>query len=150
MRDCYCERDTGISNFKRRDSGVNHFNAPRTGSPLTRIYEKTDLRESPKKPSGHATTLWDRVSIPSTNVFNLVSRMTIHVENIHSLLHLLQRSTLHGVKLHKKLWRCSQRRLKGDNPVGGLLFYKSKVLVSCTRTYHDPAIPVFKFYHLYQ
>ena len=149
MRDCYCERDTGISNFKRRDSGVNHFNAPRTGSPLTRIYEKTDLRESPKKPSGHATTLWDRVSIPSTNVFNLVSRMTIHVENIHSLLHLLQRSTLHGVKLHKKLWRCSQRRLKGDNPVGGLLFYKSKVLVSCTRTYHDPAIPVFKFCHLY-
>ena len=102
MRDCYCERDTGISNFKRRDSGVNHFNAPRTGSPLTRIYEKTDLRESPKKPS-HATTLWDRVSISSTNVFNLVSRMTIHVENIHSLLHLLQRSTLHGVKLHKKL-----------------------------------------------
>ena len=149
MRDCYCERDTGIGNFKRRDSGVNHFNAPRTGSPLTRIYEKADLRESPKKPS-HATTLWDRVSIPSTNVFNLVSRMTIHVENIHSLLHLLQRSTLHGVKLHKKLWRCSQRRLKGDKLVGGLLFYKSKVLVSCTRTYHDPAITVFKFYHLYQ
>ena len=133
MQDCYCERDTGISNFKRWDSGVNHFNAPRTGSPLTRIYEKTDLRESPKKPS-HATTLWDRVSIPSTNVFNLVSRMTIHAENIHSLLHLLQRSTLHGVKLHKKLWRCSQRRLKGDNLVGGLLFYKyqiPKVLVSC-------------------
>ena len=57
----------------------------------------TDLRESPKKPSGHATALWDRVSIPPTNVFNLMSRMTIHVENIHSLVHLLQRSTLHGV-----------------------------------------------------
>ena len=81
------------------------------GSPLTRIYEETDLRESPKKPS-HATASWDRVSIPPTNVFNLMSRMTIHVENIHSLVHLLQRSTLHGVKLRKKLWKCSQRRLK--------------------------------------
>ena len=81
------------------------------GSPLTRIYEETDLRENPKKPS-HATASWDRVSIPPTNVFNLMSRMTIHVENIHSLVHLLQRSTLHGVKLRKKLWKCSQRRLK--------------------------------------
>ena len=81
------------------------------GSPLTRIYEETDLRESPKKPS-HATASWDRVSVPPTNVFNLMSRMTIHVENIHSLVHLLQRSTLHGVKLRKKLWKCSQKRLK--------------------------------------
>ena len=81
------------------------------GSPLTRIYEETDLRENLKKPS-HATASWDRVSIPPTNVFNLMSRMTIHVENIHSLVHLLQRSTLHGVKLRKKLWKCSQRRLK--------------------------------------
>ena len=80
-------------------------------SPLTRIYKETDLRESPKKPS-HATASWDLVSIPPTNVFNLMSRMTIHVENIHSLVHLLQRSTLHGVKLRKKLWKCSQRRLK--------------------------------------
>ena len=81
------------------------------GSPLTRIYGETDLRESPKKPS-RATASWDCVSIPPTNVFNLMSRMTIHVENIHSLVHLLQRSTLHGVKLRKKLWKCSQRRLK--------------------------------------
>ena len=81
------------------------------GSPLTRIYEETYLRESPKKPS-HATASWDRVSVPPTNVFNLMSRMTIHVENIHSLVHLLQRSTLHGVKLRKKLWKCSQKRLK--------------------------------------
>ena len=81
------------------------------GSPLTRIYEETDLRESPKKPS-HATASWDCVSIPPTIVFNLMSRMTIHVENIHSLVHLLQRSTLHGAKLRKKLWKCSQRRLK--------------------------------------
>ena len=81
------------------------------GSPLMRIYEETDLRESPKKPS-HATASWDRVSIPPTNVFNLMSRMTIHVGNIHSLVHLLQRSTLYGVKLRKKLWKCSQRRLK--------------------------------------
>ena len=64
--------------------------------------------------------------------------MTIDVENIHSLVHLLHISTLHGVKLRKKPWKCSQRRLKGDNPVGGLLFYKSKVLVSCTRKCHDP------------
>ena len=64
--------------------------------------------------------------------------MTIDVENVHSLVHLLHISTLHGVKLRKKPWKCSQRRLKGDNPVGGLLFYKSKVLVSCTRKCHDP------------
>ena len=31
MRDFYCERDKGIGNLKRRDKGVNHFNAPRTG-----------------------------------------------------------------------------------------------------------------------
>ena len=64
--------------------------------------------------------------------------MTIDVENIHSLVHLLHISTLHGVKLRKKPWKCSQRRLKGDNPVGSLLFYKYKVLVSCTRKCHDP------------
>ena len=131
-----------------RESITSTLQAP--GSPLTRIYEETDLHESSEKPSGHASTLWDRVSIPPTNVFNLMSRMTRHVENIHSLLHLLRRSTLYCVKLRKKLWKCSQRRLKGDNPVGDLLFYKSKVLVSCTRTYHDPALPVFKCYHLYR
>ena len=70
------------------------------------FYEETDLRES------HATASWDRVSIPPTNVFNLMSRMTIHLENIHSLVHLLPRSTLHGAKLRTKLWKCSQRRLK--------------------------------------
>ena len=64
--------------------------------------------------------------------------MTIDVENIHSLVHLLHISTLHGVKLRKKPWKSSQRRFKGDNPVGGLLFYKYKVLVSCTRKCHDP------------
>ena len=31
MRDCYYERDAGISNFEERDSGNNHLNEPRTG-----------------------------------------------------------------------------------------------------------------------
>ena len=48
------------------------------------------------------------------------------------VVHLLQGSTLHGIKLHKKLWKCSQRRLEGDNLEGGVLFNKFKVLVSCT------------------
>ena len=40
-------------------------------------------------------------------VYNLVSRMTIEVESGHSVVHLLQRSTLHGVNLRKKLCKCS-------------------------------------------
>ena len=44
----------------------------------------------------------------------------------------------HGVRLPRKLWKCSKRWLKGDNPLGGVLFYKSKFLVSCTWTCHDP------------
>ena len=44
----------------------------------------------------------------------------------------------HGVRLPKKLWKCSKRWLKRDNPLGGVLFYKSKFLVSCTLTCHDP------------
>lgn len=71
-------------------------------------------------------------------VYNLVSPTTIEVESAHSVVHLLQRSTLIGVNLHKKLGKCSQRSLKEDNPVGGVLFYKFKVFVSCTRTCHDP------------
>ena len=31
MRDCSCERDTGIGNFEERDSGNNHLDEPRTG-----------------------------------------------------------------------------------------------------------------------
>ena len=38
----------------------------------------------------------------------------------------------HDVKLSKKLWKCSQRRLKEENPLSSVLFYKSKFLVSCT------------------
>ena len=38
----------------------------------------------------------------------------------------------------KKLWKRSQRGGKEDNPFGDVLFYKSKFLVSCTRTCHDP------------
>ena len=38
----------------------------------------------------------------------------------------------HRVRLLKKLCRSSKRWLKGDNPLGGVLFYKSKFLVSFT------------------
>ena len=56
-------------------------------------------------------------------VYNLVSLTTIEVESAHSVVHLLQRSTLIGVNVRKKLWKWSQRSLKEDNPVGGVLFY---------------------------
>ena len=56
-------------------------------------------------------------------VYNLVSPTTIEVESAHSVVHLLQRSTLIGVNVRKKLWKWSQRSLKEDNPVGGVLFY---------------------------
>ena len=49
-----------------------------------------------------------------------------------------QRSTLHNVELSEKLWKRSQGRLEEDNPLGGVLFYKSEVLVCCTRTSCDP------------
>ena len=44
----------------------------------------------------------------------------------------------HGVRLPEKLWKCSKRWLKEDNPLGGVLFYKSNFLVSRTWTCHDP------------
>ena len=48
--------------------------------------------------------------------------MTIEVESAHLVVHLSQRSTLYGVNLRKKLWKCSQRSLKEENPLGGVLF----------------------------
>ena len=54
--------------------------------------------------------------------------MTIEVERAHLVVHLLQRSTLHGVNLRKKLWKYSQRSLKEDNPVKDVLFLQIKSL----------------------
>ena len=54
--------------------------------------------------------------------------MTIEVERAHLVVHLSQRSTLHGVNLRKKLWKCSQRSLKEDNPLGGVLFLQIQSL----------------------
>ena len=48
--------------------------------------------------------------------------MTIEVESAHLVVHLIQRSALYGVNLRKKLWKCSQRSLKEDNPLGDVLF----------------------------
>ena len=61
-------------------------------------------------------------------VYNLVSRMTIEVESAHLVVHLSQRSALYGVNLRKKLWKCSQRSLKEDNPLGGVLFLQIQSL----------------------
>ena len=61
-------------------------------------------------------------------VYNLVSPTTIEVESAHSVVHLLQRSTSIGVNLRKKLWKCSQRSLKEDNPLGGVLFLQIQSL----------------------
>ena len=54
--------------------------------------------------------------------------MTIEVERAHLVVHLIQRSTLHGVNLRKKLWKCSQRSLKEDNPVEDVLFLQIQSL----------------------
>ena len=112
MYDCYCEWDTGISNFEGWDSGTNHLNTLRTRKPVD---EKNWSTWKSKKKS----------SLPCSSFYVIV-------------VHLLQGSTLHGIKLHKKLWKCSQRRLEGDNLEGGVLFNKFKVLVSCTQMCHDP------------
>ena len=54
--------------------------------------------------------------------------MTIEVESAHLVVHLSQRSALYGVNLRKKLWKCSQRSLKEDNPLGGVLFLQIQSL----------------------
>ena len=54
--------------------------------------------------------------------------MTIEVERAHLVVHLSQRSTLHGVNLRKKLWKCSQRSLKEDNPVKDVIFLQIQSL----------------------
>ena len=66
---------------------------------------------------------------------NLLSCMILDVDNIHSVVHL---KDPHSVELREKLWKCSQGRLKEDNPLGGVPLYKSEVFVCCTRTCHDP------------
>ena len=57
---------------------------------------------------------------------NKTSRTAASVEMLDGL------ENPHGVRLPKKLCKCSKRWLKGDNPLGGVLFYKSKFLVSFT------------------
>ena len=54
--------------------------------------------------------------------------MTIEVERAHLVVHLIQRSSLHGVNLRKKLWKCSQRSLKEDNPVKDVLILQIQSL----------------------
>ena len=64
--------------------------------------------------------------------------MKIQVESAHLVVHLSQRSALYGVNLRKKLWKCSQRSLKEDNPLGGILFlqiqrpYRYSNVIICT------------------
>ena len=67
----------------------------------------------------------------------MLSWTTLDFNNIHSIVHPKDKP-FHGVRLPKKLWKCSQRGLKEDNPLGGVPFYESKLLVSYTRTCHDP------------
>ena len=59
--------------------------------------------------------------------------MTLDVKNVHSVVH-------HKAKLFtvldypRNFGNGAFRRLDEDNPLGGVLFYKSKFLVSFTRT----------------
>ena len=57
---------------------------------------------------------------------NKASKTATSVEMLNGL------ENPHGVRLPKKLLKGSKRWLKEDNPLGGVLFYKSKFLVSCT------------------
>ena len=57
---------------------------------------------------------------------NKISKTAASVEMLNGI------ENPHGVRLRKKLWKCRKRWLKHDNPLGGVLFYKSKFLVSCT------------------
>lgn len=52
MRDCHYERDTGISDFRERDSGNNYFNEPRC--PMSRIFEEIYLLSPWKAPGVEA------------------------------------------------------------------------------------------------
>ena len=68
---------------------------------------------------------------------NLLSFMTLDVENIHSVVH--HKDPLCTVLNYaRNFGKRSQGRRKEGNPSGGVLFYKSEVLVSCTRTCYDP------------
>ena len=64
--------------------------------------------------------------IPNGPKGNKTSKTAASVEMLHGI------ENPHGVRLRKKLWKCRKRWLKQDNPLGGVLFYQSKFLVSCT------------------
>ena len=57
---------------------------------------------------------------------NKISKTAASVEMLNGI------ENPHGVRLRKKLWKCRKRWFKQDNPLGGVLFYKSKFLVSYT------------------
>ena len=60
----YChERDTGIGDFEERDSRNNHLNEPRTGCPLTRIYEEIDLLSPRQTPGEQAHSIQEAVGL---------------------------------------------------------------------------------------
>lgn len=68
---------------------------------------------------------------------NLLGCMALAVGNIHSVTH--HKDHLFTVVDYvRNFGNAAKKRFKGGNPLGGVLFYKSKCLVSCTRMCHDP------------
>ena len=130
MRDCHYERHMRIGNFEGRDSGNSNLNAPRTGSFRWREFIKRLFYVKVLKSLASHAAVFMRSCLTSFHkrVYNLVSPTTIEVESAHSVVNLLQRSTSIDVNLRKKLWKCSQRSLKEDNPLGGVLFLQIQSL----------------------
>ena len=145
MRDCYYERDSGIGVFEERDSGNNHLNEPRTGMSvdenLWRNWSSQPTKSTRRtgslalrRRSGCSATLFEslcdnenyiRSEVPINQKFKEF-KTAASVEMLNGL------ENPHRVRLLKKLCKSSKRWLKGDNPLGGVLFYKSKFLVSFT------------------
>ena len=167
MQDSYHERDSGIGDFEERDSGNNHFDEPRIGmsvdenlfSHSQKSIRRTGFLAFRRRSSCSVTLelLCGNENYIRSEVANLpkilsgpkgnkASKTAASVEMLNG------RENPHGVRLPKKLWKCSKRWLKEDNLLGGILFYKSKLLGilyldvpwSC-RPYQE-----FNRYHLYR
>ncbi|RMX43711.1 hypothetical protein pdam_00006341 [Pocillopora damicornis] len=127
MRDCYCERDTGIGDFEEQDSGNTHLNEQRTRmshrrsgcsatlfsycAGMTIISEaKSPIYQKPSmahRETWHRRVLRQLIRLTQVSEFyrydalNILSQMRLDVKNIRSVVH------------HKdKLLKCSQKGLK--------------------------------------
>ena len=104
---------------------------PRTGKSDDEDLWRNWYQWKSKRLASHKLILWDRVSLLSTNAFNLMSRMAI------TWLCIYYKDPLCTVlNCARNFGNAAKEGLQGTTQWVAY-YFKSKVLVSCTRICHD-------------